>query len=34
LKVSDVKKAMRLLENHNKESRDSLTVRQSKATRA
>jgi hypothetical protein len=34
LKVSDVKKAMRLLEDHNKESREHATVRQSKATRA
>ena len=30
LKVSDVKKAMKLLENHNKESRDTSGVRQSK----
>jgi hypothetical protein len=34
LKVSDVKKAMRLLEDHNKESRDPPAGRQSKATRA
>lgn len=34
LKVSDVKKAMKLLEDHNKESRDASPVRQSKATRA
>ena len=34
LKVSDVKKAMRLLEDHNKESREPSTVRQSKATHA
>ncbi len=33
LKVSDVKKAMRLLEDHNKESRAASAVRQSKATR-
>jgi hypothetical protein len=33
LKVSDVKKAMRLLENHNKRSRAESAVRQSKATR-
>lgn len=32
LKVSDVKKAMKLLEDHNKESRDQAGVRQSKAT--
>ncbi len=31
--VSDVKKAMKLLEDHNKESRDQADVRQSKATR-
>jgi hypothetical protein len=34
LKVSDVKKAMKLLEDHNKESRDAAAVRQSKAARA
>jgi len=34
LKVSDVKKAMKLLENHNKESRDASAVRQSKAARS
>jgi hypothetical protein len=34
LKVSDVKKAMKLLENHNKESRDTSGVRKSKAARA
>ncbi len=34
LKVSDVKKAMRLLEDHNKESREPPAMRQSKATRA
>jgi hypothetical protein len=34
LKVSDVKKAMRLLENHNKQSRAESAVRRSKATRA
>jgi hypothetical protein len=34
LKVSDVKKAMRLLEDHNKESREPPAVRLSKATRA
>lgn len=34
LKVSDVKKAMKLLENHNKESRDTSGVRHSKAARA
>jgi hypothetical protein len=34
LKVSDVKKAMKLLEDHNKESRDTSGVRQSKAARA
>lgn len=33
LKVSDVKKAMKLLENHNKESRDQIAVRRSKAAR-
>jgi hypothetical protein len=33
LKVSDVKKAMKLLENHNKESRDQTAVRRSKAAR-
>jgi len=33
LKVSDVKKAMKLLEDHNKESRDQAGVRRSKATR-
>jgi len=33
LKVSDVKKAMKLLENHNKESRDTSSVRHSKAAR-
>lgn len=33
LKVSDVKKAMKLLEDHNKESRDHTAVRRSKATR-
>lgn len=34
LKVSDVKKAMKLLEDHNKESRDTAAVRQSKGSRA
>jgi len=34
LKVSDVKKAMKLLEDHNKESRDTSAVRHSKSTRA
>ncbi len=34
LKVSDVKKAMRLLEDHNKESREPPAMRQSKASRA
>ena len=34
LKVSDVKKAMRLLQDHNKESRDQTSVRRSKATKA
>ncbi len=34
LKVSDVKKAMKLLQNHNKESREPPAVRRSKATRA
>jgi len=34
LKVSDVKKAMKLLEGHNKESRETPTVRSHKATRA
>ena len=34
LKVSDVNKAMKLLENHNKQSRDAGAVRHSKATRA
>jgi hypothetical protein len=34
LKVSDVKKAMRLLEDHNKESREPPVMRQSKASRA
>jgi hypothetical protein len=33
LKVSDVKKAMKLLEDHNKESRDQSDVRRSKGTR-
>jgi hypothetical protein len=33
LKVSDVKKAMRLLEDHNKESREPMALRQSKASR-
>jgi hypothetical protein len=33
LKVSDVKKAMKLLEDHNKQSRDQAGVRRSKATR-
>ncbi len=33
LKVSDVKKAMKLLEDHNKESRDEAGTRRSKATR-
>jgi hypothetical protein len=33
LKVSDVKKAMKLLEDHNKESRDEAGGRRSKATR-
>ncbi len=32
LKVSDVKKAMKLLEDHNKQSRDTSGVRKSKAT--
>jgi len=34
LKVSDVKKAMKLLEDHNKGSREAAPVRRSKATRA
>jgi hypothetical protein len=34
LKVSDVKKAMKLLEEHNRESRDVTAGRQSKASRA
>jgi len=34
LKVSDVNKAMKLLEDHNKQSRDTTALRQSKATRA
>jgi len=34
LKVSDVKKAMKLLENHNKESKVEATTRRSKAVRA
>ncbi len=34
LKVSDVRKAMKLLQNHNKESREPPAVRRSKATRA
>jgi hypothetical protein len=34
LKVSDVKKAMKLLQDHNKESKDETAVRRSKATRA
>ena len=34
LKVSDVKKAMKLLQNHNKESREPPAGRRSKATRA
>jgi len=33
LKVSDVKKAMKLLEDHNKQSRDQTDLRRSKATR-
>lgn len=33
LKVSDVKKAMKLLQGHNKESRSEAPVRRSKATR-
>jgi hypothetical protein len=33
LKVSDVKKAMKLLQDHNKGSRDQSAVRRSKATR-
>lgn len=33
LKVSDVKKAMKLLEDHNKESRDRTDVRRSKGAR-
>lgn len=33
LKVSDVKKAMKLLEDHNKGSRDQTAVRRSKAAR-
>ena len=33
LKVSDVKKAMKLLEDHNRKSRDTAAVRQSKGTR-
>ena len=33
LKVSDVKKAMKLLEDHNKESRDTSAMRQSQAAR-
>ena len=34
LKVSDVKKAMKLLQDHNKESRDLTGVRRSKAARS
>jgi hypothetical protein len=34
LKVSDVKKAMKLLQDHNKESKDKTSGRPSKATRA
>ena len=34
LKVSDVKKAMKLLQDHNKKSKDKTAVRRSKATRA
>jgi len=34
LKVSDVKKAMKLLQDHNKGSREAAPVRRSKATRA
>jgi hypothetical protein len=33
LKVSDVKKAMKLLQDHNKQSKDQTPVRRSKATR-
>lgn len=33
LKVSDVKKAMKLLQNHNKASKGTLAIRRSKATR-
>ena len=33
LKVSDVKKAMKLLEDHNKQRRDQTDLRRSKATR-
>lgn len=33
LKVSDVKKAMKLLQDHNKQSRDQTDLRRSKATR-
>jgi len=34
LKVSDVKKAMKLLQNHNKASKDKTVTRRSKSTRA
>ncbi len=34
LKVSDVKKAMKLLQNHNKKSKAATATRRSKATRA
>jgi hypothetical protein len=34
LKVSDVKKAMKLLQNHNKSSKDKAATRRSKGTRA
>jgi len=34
LKVSDVKKAMKLLQNHNKQSREKPAMRRSKAARA
>lgn len=34
LKVSDVKKAMKLLQDHNKESKDLTSLRRSKAARA
>jgi len=34
LKVSDVKKAMKLLQNHNKKSKTETATRRSKATRA